>query len=609
MYDFAGWFGPHPSKDSPNALLNAMLNGRFQSHTGPDFALATGSGHRGEAGPVVCILNGHPHWLDPALARKAGRIGPANLFAHLYRKQGLAALDQLSGGFALALYDRDRAEGLLTVDRMGICPLTYAEVPGGLVFCGDLQKLRNHPLIATETDPQALFAYLYFHMIPAPLSVYRGVRKLLPAQVLRWRAGRIDTSFHWQPRFEEAVDSEKELARTLRRRLREAVARCLETPETTGAFLSGGLDSSTVTGLLGELAPDTAAAFAIGFAADGYDEMAYARASARHFGVPLHEYYVTPADVVAAVPEIAARYDEPFGNASAIPGYYCARLAREHGKSCLLAGDGGDELFAGNARYAKQKLFSLYHRLPRRLRHLLVEPLAHLSAGLPLAGKLKSYVDQANLPMPERMESYNFLHRTPLTEIFEADFLAEVDSDWPIAHLRSVYHAPRDASMLKRMLWLDWKITLADNDLRKVNRACDLAGMAVRYPMLENPVVELAASVPDRLLMRGLELRSFYRRTFRDFLAPTTLKKSKHGFGLPFGLWLRTETELQALAYDSLGSAHLKGIVRPDYLARLKEAHAGEHAAYYGVMIWVLMMWVQWAEHHPAERAFPPATP
>ncbi len=609
MYDFAGWFGSHPSKDSPNDLLNAMLGGRFQSHTGSDFALATGSGHQGEDGPVVCVLNGHPHWPDPDLARQAERAGSATLFARLYQDEGLEALKRLSGGFSVALYDRDRKEGLLAVDRMGICPLTYAEVPGGVVFCGDLQRLKNHPSISGKIDPQALFAYLYFHVIPAPLSAYRGVRKLLPAQMLRWRDGTVELDFHWRPRFEEALIPEEELAQTLRRRLREAVARCLENPETTGAFLSGGLDSSTVTGLLGELAPDTAAAFAIGFAAEGYDEMAYARASARHFGVPLHEYYVTPADVVAAVPEIAARYDEPFGNASAIPGYYCARLAREHGKTCLLAGDGGDELFAGNARYAKQKLFSLYHRLPRRLRRILIEPLADLGAGLPVAGKLKRYVDQAGLPMPERMESYNFLHRTPLTEIFESDFLAAVDPDWPIGHLRTIYHAPREASMLKRMLWLDWKITLADNDLRKVNRACDLAGMAVRYPMLENPVVDLAASVPDRLLMRGLELRSFYRRAFRDFLAPITLKKSKHGFGLPFGLWLRTDPKLQALAYDSLGSTHLKGIVRADYLNRLKEAHAGEHASYYGVMIWVLMMWVQWAEHHPAERTFPPATP
>ncbi|HEB78552.1 MAG TPA: asparagine synthase, partial [Methylothermaceae bacterium] len=433
----------------------------------------------------------------------------------------------------------------------------------------------------------------------APLSVYRGIRKLLPGQVVRWRQGNIDNSFYWRPRFEDDTATEAELARQLRHRLKEAVALCLEQPQTTGAFLSGGLDSSTVTGLLRKLAPEQAAAFSIGFAAEGYDEMAYARASARHFQVPLHEYYVTPEDVVAAVPKIAACYDEPFGNASAIPTYYCARLAREHGRTCLLAGDGGDELFAGNERYAKQKLFSFYHRLPLWLRTTLIEPLASLSADLPVAGKLKSYVDQANIPMPERMETYNFLHRTPLAEIFEADFLASVDTDWPIEHLRGIYHTPR-ASLLKRMLWLDWKITLADNDLRKVNRACHLAGMAVRYPMLENPVVELAARIPDRLLMRGLELRSFYRRAFRDFLAPETLKKSKHGFGLPFGLWLKTDPKLQALAYDSLSSSHLRGIVRRDYLRRLQQAHAREHASYYGVMIWVLMMWVQWAKRHQA---------
>ncbi|BCX82144.1 asparagine synthase (glutamine-hydrolysing) [Methylomarinovum caldicuralii] len=597
MYDYAGWFGRHPDKHSPKDLLGAMLEPTAGSHVAPHVALAATSAclHGGE--PIACLLSGRPRWQDAALVETAAREGNAVLFSRLWRKEGLEAFRHLGGGFAVAAWDRERQTGLLAVDRMGIHPLTYAEVPGGIVFAGDLQRLRRHPEISGEIDPQALFAYLYFHMIPAPLSVYRGVCKMLPGQYLLWGPSGTEQGFHWQPDFREDPRPEAELARDLRDRLRKGVAENLEQPEKTGAFLSGGLDSSTVTGLFSQLAPKEAAAFSIGFSAEGYDEMEYARASARHFGVPLHEYYVTPKDVTEAVPEIAAFYDEPFGNASAVPTYYCARLAREHGRTCLLAGDGGDELFAGNARYAKQKLFAYYDRIPPALRHILIEPLAALTAGVPLPGKLKSYVDQARIPMPMRMETYNFLHRTSLGDIFEAEFLAAVDTGWPIAHLREVYHRPQ-TSMLKRMLWLDWKITLADNDLRKVNRMCALADVDVRYPMLGDEVVALAARVPDCLLMRGLELRSFYRRAFRDFLAPETLKKSKHGFGLPFGLWLKTDTGLRDLAYDSLGSVHLRGIVRPDYLERLKQAHEQEHASYYGVMIWILMMWAQWSERH-----------
>ncbi|MCX8049620.1 MAG: asparagine synthase C-terminal domain-containing protein [Methylohalobius sp.] len=598
MYDIVGWFGASLSKDSPNALINTMLGPPAETQIQEEFTFASKQvGRIGASDSVCLLLCGYPVWQNQTLADEALRIGDAKLLARLWHTEGLATFNRIGGSFALALYDRARNEGVLAIDRMGVCPMAYAEVPQGLIFSTDLDVLLRHPSIATEPDPQALFAYLYFHTIPAPLSIYRGVRKLLPGQCLIWRQGALKLSFYWQPDFTDDVRAEAELALELRTRLRQAVSACIKDPLLTGAFLSGGLDSSTVVGFLRELAPQSAAAFTIGFTAQGYDEMEYARASACHFGVPLHEYYLTPHDVIEAAPKIAAFYDEPFGNASAIPAYYCARLAREHGKTCLLAGDGGDELFAGNTRYAKQKLLAFYDRLPSWLRTLAIEPLVQRGGFLPGLSKLKSYVWQAKIPLPERLETYNFLHRTPLSEIFESDFLATVYPDWPIDHLREIYCRPK-ASMLKRMLWLDWKITLADNDLRKVNRTCALAGVEVRYPMLQEPVVQLAATIPDHFLMRGLELRSFYRRALKDFLAPKTLNKSKHGFGLPFGVWLKSYPDLQELAYTSLDHPALSGIIRRDYIARLKQAHLSEHASYYGVMIYVLMMWAQWAEHH-----------
>ncbi len=594
MYDFAGQFGPS-YKHSLKEALSAMLDSPKGLYLGAHAALAAQSVH--QLGAIACAISGHPRWLDAKLAEEAACAGNAAVFARLWHETGRLALRYLGGGFALAIWDQERQKGLLAIDRMGICPLAYAEIPGQLVFASDLQRLRCHPAVSSAVDPQALFAYFYFHIIPAPLSVYRGIQKLLPGQYLIWQGSRIEAGFYWQPEFREDNRSEAELAQELRTRLKQAVAEDLKPSEPTGAFLSGGLDSSTVVGLLKELAPESACAFSIGFAAQDYDEMEYARASARHFRVPLYEYYLTPEDIVEAVPKIAAAYDEPFGNASAIPAYRCARLAKERGKTYLLAGDGGDELFAGNARYARQKLFSLYEQVPSWLSAWLIEPLARACGAWPGLAKLKSYVEQAKLPLPERLETYNFLHRIPLAEIFEADFLAAVHPDWPMQHLREIYFRP-EASLLKRMLYLDWKITLADNDLRKVNRTCALAGVEVRYPMLHEKVVELAAQIPDRLLMRGLELRSFYRRALKDFLAPKTLTKPKHGFGLPFGVWLKSNAKLQELAYTSLDHPALCGILRREYLAKLKQTHLSEHPSYYGVMIYVLMMWAQWAEQH-----------
>jgi len=602
MYDFAGRFGSGPSTNNPPSLLPFLRSPVAREIIHPDCTLAAPSDRLADSGVTLALVSGHPRFETPQAPSREDKNEHLLHLARQFHKKGSAILDDIHGDFAIALYDRETQQGLLAIDRLGICPLAYAVTSQGLIFAGDVQTLGRHPAIDPEPNPQALFAYLYFHMIPAPLSVYKGIHKLLPGQYVTWKRGNIKTGFYWQARFADDSRSEDILAHELRTTLEKAIASCVDEPSECGTFLSGGLDSSTVTGFFQKLI-QPADAFSIGFSAEGYDEMDYARATARHFGVRLHEYYVTPQDVVSSVHVIASFYDEPFGNASAVPTYYCARLAKDHGKKCLLAGDGGDELFAGNERYAKQKMFAIYDQIPTWLRHLLIEPLISSGGSLPILSKLKSYVEQAREPMPARMETYNFLHRTPLEKIFERDFLGSINTDWPLLHLQEIYQRPASASMLKRMLWLDWKITLADNDLRKVNRMCTLAGMDVRYPMLQEAVVELAARIPDKMLMRGFELRSFYRRAFQEFLAPETMKKSKHGFGLPFGLWLKTEPQLQSLAYDSLDSRYLQDILRKEYIDRLKSAHSREHASYYGTMIWVLMMWVQWIEQHQEQRA------
>ncbi len=598
MYDFLGWFATTHTKNNPSELVKTIFSTCQNLEIHELFTLASGkNGEIGKKGDTTALVTGNPRWRNDGKTGSSRDTDIAASIAAAFQKEGPEFLQRLTGTFSVAVFDSQTKQGLLAIDRMGVFPLAYAATAEALVFSGDINLLTAHPAINTRPNPQALMAYLYFHMIPAPLSIYEGIDKLLPGHYLHWNKGNITIHRYWLPRFEAPSRNERELATELRRKLQTAVSDALPGKESPGTFLSGGLDSSTVTGLCRRLHPETEA-FSIGFSAKGYDEMEYARAAARHFGVPLREYYVTPEDVVKAISLIAKNYDEPFGNASAVPTYYCALLARNHGKIHLLAGDGGDELFAGNERYGKQKMFALYQNIPSWMRTYFIEPVVQRLPSISIAGKLKSYVDQAKTPMPDRMETYNFLHRSPLEKIFEQDFLASIDHHWPLSHIREIYNAPATDSMLKRMLYLDWKITLADNDLRKVNRMCTQAGVDVRYPMLDMSVVDLAATIPDRMLMKGFELRSFYRNTFRDFLPSTTLEKRKHGFGLPFGLWLQSNPALQEIAYDSLGSRHFSGIIRRDYLDYLKNQHKSGHASYYGVMIWVLMMWSQWADSH-----------
>jgi asparagine synthase (glutamine-hydrolysing) len=334
--------------------------------------------------------------------------------------------------------------------------------------------------------------------------------------------------------------------------------------------------------------------FSIGFDAPGYDELGYARVAARHFSTRQHEYYVTPADVVAAVGTISAAHDQPFGNASVIPAYYCARLAREQGVALMLAGDGGDELYGGNERYATQYLFSLYDRVPAPLRSTVIEPLLGALPAVGPVGKAQSYVRQANVRLPDRLQNYNLIRRIGPANVLDDGFIAGIDLDEPVRLLREVYDGADADAQINRMLALDLKFTLADSDLPKVNRACEMAGIRVAYPMLDPAVVDFSLGLRPEYKLKGRQLRWFFKEALRDFLPPEIIEKKKHGFGLPFGVWLRQDQALRELAGDTLGSLRKRGIVRSALIDELLSKRIAEHAGYFGTLVWVLMTLEIW---------------
>ena len=516
-------------------------------------------------------------------------------------KSGKAFLEDIHGAFCVAVIDSQAGIALIAIDRLGIYPMSYAAPQGHFVFSTSTDGVVAHPAMDRVIDPQSVFNYIFFHEVPSPGCIYKNVRKLQPGQYALFQNGNVETDFYWHLQYADSgqIQFARRKAR-LNELLRIAVRRAV-TEDKVGTFLSGGTDSSTVAGVLTEVLNRPAETFSMGFAAQGYDEMKFARITSKHFGTNAHEYYVTAQDVVDAIPLIARAYDEPFGNASAVPTYCCAKLAREQGIRLMLAGDGGDEIFGGNARYAKQKIFEAYSLVPGILRRGLLEPVMLEMRGIesiPLLSKIKSYILQAKVPLPDRLESYNFLHRTLLNEIFSADLLTQVNYQQPDELLRAEYGRTEAISAINRMLHLDLKFTLADNDLRKVNRMCELAGVAVHYPLLDEDIVAFAAQLPPHLKVKGLNLRFFFKEALSDFLPRATITKSKQGFGLPFGVWMQTYPALQELAYESLRSLRGRGYIRPEYLDSLIEQHRTGHAAYYGVMIWVLMMLEQWLRQH-----------
>jgi asparagine synthase (glutamine-hydrolysing) len=603
MSGICGWCGqPDQGFDAGDALdkMEKQLGAgtRATPFSGEQWA-AAGRGRKvqlASTDETIVILHGEPAYTG----HMADNI--AKTIANAYQHHGADVLSNIHGAFSLVILDLRDHSALLAVDRSGIEPLCYGIAGNMLMFASRADCLSAHPRASSDIDPQSIFNYLYFHCIPSPRSIFKQQHKLLPGQMVQYRNGQADASFYWQLEFQDKATAFEPLGKECFSLLEQAVNKAAG-EDNPGAFLSGGIDSSTVSGLLARHNTDTTKTYTMGFEAQGYDEMEFARLTAKHFNLKPVEYYVTPRDVVDAIPLIAQAYDEPFGNASAVPTYYCAKLAAEDGQSVLLAGDGGDEIFAGNERYAHQLLLEQYQRIPTPLRKLLIEPLTLNFPGhahIPPLRKLGSYINQANAPLPDRMETYNFLNRTPLDEIFTQDFLEPINTDEPLMSLRDTYQGARTASTLNRMLHLDLKITLADNDLRKVNRMCELAGIDVRYPMLDDNLVEFSGRVPPALKLRHLKLRYFVKRTLKDFLPQQALTKSKQGFGLPFGVWMREDKGLRDITVDSLNSFKKRGYVNTDYIDTLLRLQQDEHASYYGVMLWVMMMLEQWLQAHSA---------
>jgi asparagine synthase (glutamine-hydrolysing) len=605
MSGVLGWVGFGDTADV--ASLDAMTapaarfdGSSFERHTGLRFALAVG-GLSHSAGLIrtrglVVALHGHPFWGSPD-RRQLEVADVAALFIESFAKRDVDALSDLHGDYALALIDAERARVVLAVDRMSVRNFVYAQTEQGIVFGPTCDVVLQHPAVRREVDPQAIYNYLYFHMVPGPSTAFRGLRRLPPGHFVDFERARCSVRAHWRPRFvEDGDESFTSLKRDFRRALDESV-RTFSDEEKCGTFLSGGTDSSTLAGLLGSISGAPAPTFSIGFDAEGYDEIRYARIAARHFATAHHEYYVTPADVVDAVPRIAETYDQPFGNASAVPTYYCARLAQMNGIKRMLGGDGGDELYGGNTRYARQQQFALYERVPQFLRQGVAEPVARylpLTGRFPLLRKVRSYVTHAAMPMPERYESYNLLERLDPAAVLTSDFLASIDTRTPMGTLRSVYADTNAKSLINRMLALDFRITLADNDLLKVTRMCELARVDVAFPMLHDEVIDFSLRLSPNQKLRGTRLRYFFKEALKDFLPPEIIAKQKHGFGLPVGAWLQKPDGLRTLAGDTLATLRHRHIVRGDFLDRLLKEHLADHARYYGTMVWILMMLELW---------------
>ncbi len=558
---------------------------------------------------LVIVLDGSPRWLDPSANRTTAERGIGTVLVTAFRESGGELFARLTGAFSLViLKDRGR-RCVFGIDRMGVGALAYRRPDNDRYAVGsNAMAVARAPGQSPRISNQSLFDYSFFHIIPSPRTIYDGVDKLQQAHYAYIEAGRVATERYWLPDFRSGTGrhATTPTKNDLLDCINGAVRRSSERAGSVGCFLSGGLDSSTVAGTLArQHTSKSVDAYTVGFAQEGYDEMEFARAAAERFNLDLHEHYIQIDDIVETIEKITAAFDEPFGNSSAVPALFCAEAAKRDGIDTLLAGDGGDELFGGNDRYAKQKVFALYDLIPSIVRKQFLEKTFRGDDWkFYLFRKAASYVDQASRPMPDRMHSYNFMLRTGFDVVFTADFLARIDTAHPSALMRAEWEAAPTDSLLDRMLFLDWKFTLADNDLRKVSRTAQEAGVQVAYPLLDDEVVAFSNKLPPSEKVHRLRLRHFYRNALADFLPDLIINKEKHGFGLPVGEWVRKSPELQSLVYGALRALAERGVLNEPFVNDVIVRHQNEHAAYYGNIIWVLSILEHWLQKHAGDAEF-----
>jgi asparagine synthase (glutamine-hydrolysing) len=538
------------------------------------------------------------------LRSATGRVAPQEALAVLYEREGREAIRRLRGAFSVAVWDSARRLLVLAVDQVGLRRLYYAVTSAGVSFASRPGLLRGLPGLAGAPDPSAIYNYLNFGFIPAPTSVHADVRRIEPGCLVTVQDATVTVVRYWDLGYIEKPLDLDGASRDTAQRAEAAVARALgdDGVKHTGTFLSGGTDSSTILGLMTRLSGERINAFSIGFQERRYDELDHAERAARHFGAIHHVRRISPGQALEALPQLVEAYDEPFGNNSAIGTFLCARAARECGLTRLLAGDGGDEIFGGNERYATDAVFARYGRVPIVLRRALLEPLLGVlpDGGAGVIGKAQRYVRRANLPNPHRFYSYEFVFAQDGRGLLDPAFLGAVEPGAPWSVLERHFGRVTAHSELNRLLYLDMKLTIGDNDLLKVVRTADVAGIGVRFPFLDLPFVEFTATWPAAFKVRGGEKRYLFKRAFRDLLPRETLIKPKHGFGIPTSLWLRTHPGFVDLVHDALlgADASVRAYFRPGALEELLRLHASDSTAFYGDIVWKVLMLELWHRQH-----------
>lgn len=524
-----------------------------------------------EAGDVVTVYNGEIYNF-PDLRRTLVARGhvlrsqcDTEVIPHLYEDHGIEFLHPLIGMFAIAVWDRQRRSLVLARDRFGIKPLYYAQRDNHLYFASELKALEPCAVLG-PLSPQALFAYTSYGYIPAPLTVYEGVSKLQPGHRLELRDGQATLDRYWRMEYRpQPTRREPELIDELDHVLRAAVKSELISDVPLGAFLSGGVDSSTVVALMAAVGNAPVHTFSIGFEEASHDESRFAGEVARRFGTRHTQLTVRPG-VWADVDHIVQQFDEPFADSSAIPTYCLSQLTRNH-VTVALSGDGGDELFAGYDRYRDFFRKRPLYRIPDRIRRAVAGVASDI---LPQGTRGKRFLRSLTLdPFDDYLWGDRELWHG---DLLQRDIIRSVERVHPMAGARSIFSTTR-SSDLDRLCLHDIEFYLPDDVLTKVDRMSMAVSLEVRVPLLDHRVAEFAGTLAPSMRLRRRRGKYLLKKLLERYLPAELVHRPKQGFGVPLGHWFRHE--LREVLLDTLTPDRVRstGVFCPQAVSFLIRQH------------------------------------
>lgn len=535
------------------------------------------------------------------------------VIVHLYEEMGKELVSRLNGMFAFALWDSKRRILLLARDRAGIKPLYYYIGRDKLLFGSELKALLQDPSVPRELNLQALHAYLSLLYVPAPLTIFSGIKKLPPAHILEYVDGEVSIQRYWSIPYQaaDAVETDthptvlnrhtvKYYASEVRERLKASVKRRMISDVPLGAFLSGGLDSSAIVALMTQTTNTQVKTFSIGFRDAGYyDEREYARKIVNLFNTKHHEDEVQP-DALEVLPLLMKHFDEPYADSSAIPTYYVSKLARQHVTVCL-SGTGGDELFAGYRRYLLEDLVRRYQKSPKFLQWLINKfserlPVSRTSAVKEYFLLLKRFLAcKADTPMLRHLDMMTCFSddakSSLYTDVFPKD-LADA-TETIMQHYRKTEHCDD----LTRTLWADFYTYLPDDLLVKEDRMSMAVSLEGRVPYLDHEFVEFVARIPSTFKVHKLTTKYILKEAMRDLLPDAIIDRRKHGFAVPIGEWFKHELKTYAQDVFQDKRTRERGFFQTDYMLSLLQEHQNGIRDY-SSQLWALLIFELWCREY-----------